>query len=225
MALESMKFKTQKPEELLERIIKIATNENDIVFDFFAGSGTTAAVAHKLGRQYITIEQMDYVETITKERLKKVIGKKIPLEKGETIQTELNLVAENGSEYHKTEYDKGGISKSVNWQGGGSFVYAELIQDNQRFIDAIAQAETTEQLKAVWQDIQENGFISYLVNPKEIDKEAADFEALSIEHQKQFLVEILDKNLLYVNYHDLENGDYQISDTDKALNRKFYNLK
>ena len=60
----------KKPETLLQRIIEISTNENDIVLDFFAGSGTTAAVAMKMNRQFITIEQMDYIETITKERIK-----------------------------------------------------------------------------------------------------------------------------------------------------------
>lgn len=66
-------FKGQKPEALLQRIIESSTNENDIVMDFFAGSGTTLAVAHKMKRKWIGIEQMDYIETITKERLKKVI--------------------------------------------------------------------------------------------------------------------------------------------------------
>ena len=65
----------KKPEKLIERIIKSSTNENDIVLDFFAGSGTTGAVAHKMNRQWIMIEQMDYIEDITKERLKTVIGK------------------------------------------------------------------------------------------------------------------------------------------------------
>lgn len=188
--------KGKKPEKLISRIIELCTNENDIVMDFFVGSGTTGAVALKKKRQFIVCEQLEYTETLPLKRMQNTV---------------------NG--------EQSGISKSINWQGGGSFVYAELMQDNQRFINAIAQGDTSEQLKAIWQDIQENGFISYLVNPKEIDKEIADFEALSLEHQKQFLVEILDKNLLYVNYHDLENGDYQISDADKALNRKFYNLK
>ena len=83
-----------KPEGTIKRIIEISTSENDIVLDFFLGSGTTAAVAHKMNRQYIGIEQMDYIETVSVERMKKVI---------------------NG--------EQGGISKDVKWQGGGSFVY------------------------------------------------------------------------------------------------------
>ena len=90
-------FSTPKPEALLERIIQIATKEGDLVLDFFAGSGTTAAVAHKMGRRWITIEQMDYVETITKVRLQKVL-----------------------------DGEQGGVSKNHKWQGGGSFVYFEM---------------------------------------------------------------------------------------------------
>ncbi|PDW60834.1 site-specific DNA-methyltransferase [Helicobacter pylori] len=94
-------FSTPKPEALLQRILEISTNENDLVLDFFAGSGTTCAVAHKMKRRYIGIEQMDYIETITKERLKKVI-----------------------------EGEQGGISKKCGFKGGGSFVYAELKEVN-----------------------------------------------------------------------------------------------
>ncbi len=87
----------QKPEKLLNRIIDLTTNENDIVLDFHLGSGTTCAVAHKINRRYIGIEQMDYIEDISVKRLKKVI---------------------NG--------EQGGVSKDVNWKGGGSFIFAEL---------------------------------------------------------------------------------------------------
>jgi adenine-specific DNA-methyltransferase len=88
----------KKPEKLLKRIIEMTTKPNDLVLDFFLGSGTTAAVAHKLGRQYIGIEQTDYQEDDCTVRLQNVI-------KG----------------------DSTGISKSANWQNGGSFVYGELI--------------------------------------------------------------------------------------------------
>lgn len=89
----------KKPEKLIQRIIHMSTQEHDLVLDFFAGSGTTCAVAHKMGRQYIGIEQMDYIQDITVERMKKVI-----------------------------DGEQGGISKSINWQDGGDFVYAELKQ-------------------------------------------------------------------------------------------------
>ena len=94
MAKEQTEFETgQKPEKLLERIIFSATNPNDLVMDYHLGSGTTCAVAHKMGRRYIGIEQMDYIEDIAVERLKKVI-----------------------------DGEQGGISKTVNWESGGEFV-------------------------------------------------------------------------------------------------------
>ena len=95
-------FPYPKSEELIFKVIEISTQPNDIVLDFHLGSGTTTAVAHKMGRQYIGIEQMDYIENIAVERLKKVI-----------------------------DGEQGGISKSINWQGGGDFIYFELAKWNE----------------------------------------------------------------------------------------------
>ncbi|MEM6161930.1 site-specific DNA-methyltransferase [Erwinia sp. P6884] len=91
-------FTTPKPERLLERILFLATKENDLVLDSFAGSGTTGAVAHKMGRRWIMVELGDHCHTHIIPRLQKVIDGK----------------------------DQGGISKSVNWQGGGGFRYYKL---------------------------------------------------------------------------------------------------
>jgi len=91
-------FDTPKPERLIERILHIATNPNDLVLDSFAGSGTTGAVAHKMGRRWIMIELGEHCHTHIVPRLKKVID-------GE---------------------DQGGISKAANWQGGGGFRYYSL---------------------------------------------------------------------------------------------------
>ncbi|MUU76669.1 site-specific DNA-methyltransferase [Helicobacter pylori] len=109
-------FSTPKPEALISRILEISTNENDLVLDFFAGSGTTCAVAHKMKRRYIGIEQMDYIETITKERLKKVI-----------------------------EGEQGGISKKCDFKGGGSFVYAELKEVNSGIKKQILNAKSVDE--------------------------------------------------------------------------------
>lgn len=91
-------FGTPKPERLLERIIGIASNPGEIVLDSFAGSGTTGAVAHKMGRRWIMVELGEHCHTHIVPRLKKVMD-------GE---------------------DQGGISKAVNWQGGGGFRYLRL---------------------------------------------------------------------------------------------------
>src|SRR5699024_9792554 len=90
-------FNSQKPEKLLHRLIDVFSNPGDIILDFHMGSGTTQAVDHKMNRQYIGIEQMNYIDDISIPRLQKVI-----------------------------EGEQGGISKDIQWQGGGSFVYAEL---------------------------------------------------------------------------------------------------
>lgn len=91
-------FATPKPERLIERIIYISTNPGDLVLDSFLGSGTTAAVAHKMGRRYIGIEMGDHAYTHCKVRLDKVIS-------GE---------------------DQGGITKSVKWESGGGYRFYEL---------------------------------------------------------------------------------------------------
>ncbi|WP_375628416.1 DNA methyltransferase [Bartonella sp. TT67HLJMS] len=91
-------FTTPKPERLMERIIQLATNPGDLILDSFAGSGTTGSVAHKMGRKWIMIELGEHCHTHIIPRLKQVI---------------------DGT-------DQGGISKSVNWQGGGGFRYYRL---------------------------------------------------------------------------------------------------
>ncbi|GAA7968028.1 hypothetical protein HpHA303_09130 [Helicobacter pylori] len=119
-------FSTPKPEALISRILEISTQENDLVLDFFAGSGTTCAVAHKMKRRYIGIEQMDYIETITKERLKKVI-----------------------------EGEQGGISKKCDFKGGGSFVYAELKEVNLEVKKQILNAKSASECLKIFNDLSE----------------------------------------------------------------------
>lgn len=91
-------FDTPKPERLIERVIRIATEPGDIVLDSFAGSGTTGSVAHKMGRKWIMVELGNHCDNVVLPRLQKVI----------------------------TGEDQGGISKTVNWQGGGGFRYYRL---------------------------------------------------------------------------------------------------
>ncbi|MUU25587.1 site-specific DNA-methyltransferase [Helicobacter pylori] len=116
----------KKPERLIKDILEISTNENDLVLDFFAGSGTTCAVAHKMKRRYIGIEQMDYIETITKERLKKVI-----------------------------EGEQGGISKKCGFKGGGSFVYVELKEVNSGIKKQILNANSASECLKIFNDLNE----------------------------------------------------------------------
>ena len=205
-------FSYPKSPYVIRDVLEITTKPGDIILDFFAGSGTTAAVAHKMNRQWITVEQMDYVETITMERLKKVIGKRVKAE---------------GKLLEEIEYDTSGISKSVNWQGGGDFIYCELMPYNQAYIDKIQTAQSSEELVALWQDIAENSFLNWYVNP-ELPTEAVDyFIEISkgeggLDKQKKLLAELLDKNQLYVNLSEIDDEDFEVSEKDKALNREFY---
>ncbi|HCE3509818.1 site-specific DNA-methyltransferase [Vibrio parahaemolyticus] len=186
-------FDTAKPEGLMKALIDFSTIEDDIVLDFFGGSGTTAAVAHKTKRKYITCEQMDYISTVTIPRLKKVI-----------------------------EGEPNGISKDVNWQGGGSFVYCELADLASRFSDLIEQAQTTEQLIDVWNDLKNSANLSYKVDPALFDENREAFNALEISEQKKLLIEFIDKNQLYVNYSEIDDKTNEISENDKKLNKQFY---
>lgn len=208
-AKEAVGFQTQKVEVLLERIITASCPRNGLVLDFHLGSGTTASVAHKMGRRYIGVEQMDYIENITIERMKNVIGKN---------------VKKDGKMFEELEYDLEGISKAVNWQGGGSFVYCELSRANQTFIDQIQNATTGDDLQTIWQAMQERAFLSYKINPKTIDANQSDFESLMFEERQRFLIEVLDKNMLYIPYSEIDDVTYGVSAEDKALNKQFFKL-
>lgn len=122
-------FSYSKPESAIAFLLKAVTKESDLVLDFYLGSGTTCAVAHKMGRRYIGVDQMDYIET---------------------------------------------------------------------------------------------GFISYKVNPKDIDVNSDEYIKLSIGDKKRLLMELLDKNQLYVNYCDIDDETFNISEEDKAFTRSFY---
>ena len=113
----------------------------------------------------------------------------------------------------------------MNWQGGGSFVYCELAKANQQFADDIEQATTTDELSDIWKQMQETGFLSWKIDLKAFNANAEDFSALDIEDQKRFLIECLDKNLLYVPYSEIDNVEYGISESDKKINNQFYQTK
>ncbi|EOD6326106.1 DNA methyltransferase, partial [Campylobacter upsaliensis] len=182
----------KKPEALLQRIIEISTNENDLVMDFFAGSGTTLAVAMKMKRQFIGIEQMDYIESITKERLKKVI---------------------NG--------EQGGISKAVDWQGGGSFIYAELMPLNAIYKERIKNINDEKELEKLYNDLESKAFLDYRIDLDSILKDK-EFKELDLQNKQEALLKILDSNMDYVLYGDIEDKDYAISSEVIELNKIFY---
>ena len=187
-------FDYPKSEDLIKKIIEISTKENDIVLDYHLGSGTTCAVAHKMGRRYIGIEQMNYVEDISVKRLSKVI-----------------------------EGEQTGISKAVNWNGGGSFVYCELLENANLIINKINLA-TENNIFEVKEEIYSDERIIPYVTREELKKADENFRCLSLEEKKTALINIVDKNKLYVNYSDIEDKTFEITKNDKKFSESFYKI-
>ena len=194
---EMLNFVGQKPEALIERILSIGTSESDIVLDYHLGSGTTAAVAHKMNRQYIGIEQLDYGENDSVVRLQNVI---------------------NG--------DQSGISKSVNWQGGGSFVYLELAKKNETALEQISACKSLEELTELFDELCSKYFLHYNVRVKEFRKEIESerFKQLNLKQQKEMFSRMLDLNQLYVNTDDRHDKNTGLTEDDIAITEDFYQL-
>ena len=190
----------KKPEELIKRIVEIATSDdNDLIMDFFLGSGTTAAVAHKMNRHYIGIEQIDYGNNDSEVRLKNVI---------------------NG--------DQSGISKSVRWQGGGDFVYVELAKWNEEAKEKILKAKNLTELEKLFDELYERYFLNYNVKTKEFKEKILKEERfinLSLDEQKKLFVEMLDMNQMYVNFSERADKKYNLSEKDIKLSEEFYLAK
>lgn len=186
-------FDYAKPENLIKTIIDVTTKEKDIVLDFFSGSGTTAAVAHKLNRQYIACEQIDHQMELNIDRLNQVI-----------------------------EGDDVGISEDVDWQGGGSFVYLELKKYNQVFIDEIESATKTEELLTVWEKMKQKAFFRFNVDMQKFDEGIDEFKALTLDQQKDCLLKMLDLNQLYVNRSDMGDETAKVTEEEKRITMNFY---
>ena len=185
----------QKPEKLLYYIIKSLSNESDLVLDAYFGTGTTGAVAMKMGRRFIGIEQLDSHIELAKTRLKNVI-----------------------------DGDETGISKTVGWKGGGSFTYCELKKLNEEIIDDIKKTKNKKGLMTIYNKIIGTGFISYYVDIEKVKKLIESSDDKKINDIKKILIEILDKNQLYVNYEDMDDSDFIVSNNDKKFSKSFYNV-
>ena len=185
-------FTNPKPEDLVKRAIELATDEGDIVLDFFMGSATTQATAMKMNRKFLGCEQMDYVEEISVKRLVKVI-----------------------------EGEQTGISKIVNWHGGGSFVYCELLENANVLIEQIHSA-TENNISKIKEVVYGDERIIPYITKDELNKADNIFEELSLEEKKQVLITLVDKNKLYVNYSDMEDQTFNVSESDKIFTKSFY---
>lgn len=193
-------FDYAKPEELLAEIMKVSTKENDIVLDFFMGSATTQAVAMKMNRRFIGIEQMDYINTLSVPRLQKVI-----------------------------DGEQGGISKDVSWQGGGSFVYAELMQKNMGYLQDLIVAKTLDEMHKIYnrmlsgvEDLHEEADVSFKADLDKIEWNSN----VRFDDQKRLLIKLLDKNGLYYNYSEIDDENVRelLSDSDYQFNKSFYEM-
>jgi adenine-specific DNA-methyltransferase len=149
-----------------------------------------------MNRQYIGLEQLNYGDNDSVERLKNVI---------------------NG--------DQSGISKQMNGKGGGEFVYLELKKYNQTFIEQIESAKDTKAVLKIWEEMKAKSFLNYNVDLQKQEAHIEEFKALTLEEQKQHLVELLDKNQLYVNLSSLNDKDFAISAEEKKVTQDFYQLK
>lgn len=181
----------KKPEILLKNFIEYFTNPEDIVLDYHLGSGTTAAVAHKTGRLYIGIEQFDYGKNDVVQRLQNVIGG-----------------------------DQTGISKDVGWQGGGSFVYTNIMNNANKFRERVEQAKNDKDYIDLLDEAASSSFLSYRVDPTKLND--AEFRKLSSADKRRLLLELIDTNTLYVNYEDINDPSFKVSDLDKKFNKELY---
>lgn len=190
----------KKPEELIKFLIDIFSKRNDIVLDYHLGSGTTAAVAHKMERQFIGIEQMDSQINLSINRINNVIN------------GELSGISED---------------EDVQWQGGGSFIYLELAKNNQTAIEHIQSCKSYQDLVDYFDVMCDKYFLHYNVKVKEfrgiICKEE-NFKKLTLEQQKIMFVKMLDLNQLYINVSDMEDRRYALSANDIAITKDFYQL-
>ena len=193
--------KGKKPERLLYRIMQLTTNEGDIVLDYHLGSGTTAAVAMKCKRRFVGVEQMNYGENDSLQRLKNTVGKR------------------NGESF---DYDTRGVSSETDWRGGGSFVYLELKKYNQVFIDEIESATKTDELLAIWEKMKQKAFFRFNVDMQKFDEGIEEFKALTLEQQKECLCKMLDLNQLYVNRSDMEDETAKVTEEEKRITMNFY---
>ncbi len=187
------KFKAPKPVGYIKTIIDLVTStySNDIVLDFFGGSGTTAQAVYDLNlddggnRQFILCEQMDYINSITIDRVSKVMSK----------------------------------------NNSNSLIYLELKKYNQNFIDKIIAATDSDMVLKIWEEMKAKSFLNYNVDIQKQEAHLSEFKELSLNEQKQHLIEILDKNQLYVNLSSLKDKDFAVTEEEKAITKDFYQLK
>ncbi|MEO6831291.1 MAG: site-specific DNA-methyltransferase [Chitinophagaceae bacterium] len=183
-------FNNPKGTKLLKRIIKVGNvADKEIVLDFHLGSGTTAQAVLDYNKEndtnikFIGIEQMDYIEGVTKDR----------------------------------------IQKAMEANGEGSYIFLELAKLNELYISDILKATNSEELTLILKRVENGAFVDFRVDLSNIELQESGFSKLSFENQRDFLLEVLDKNMSYIPLTEIDDADYAISDLDKSVNNMFYN--
>lgn len=168
----------------------VANDKKAIVLDFFGGSGTSAEAVSIINsldggcRKFIIIEQMDYIKSITLDRV---------------------------------------VKSTVNDTEKSTTVYFELLENGNEIIREIENADENT-IKDLKEKIYKDERIVPYITREELEKADKDFEKLNLEEKKKALIKLVDKNKLYVNFYDIDNADYTISDADKKFTKSFYEV-
>lgn len=178
----------------VQDIIKIMTKPNDLILDFFAGSSTTAHAIIDLNKDPASNRKFIMVEQLQ-----------------EHIDVSIKRLSKVISLFTDAE----------NRQSS-SIVYCELKEFNQKYADMIQTVKNDDEFMVIWEQMKVTGLISCFVNPISIDENASEFIELSFVDKQRLLMELLDKNMLYVNLCDIDDEEFAISEQDKAFTKNFY---
>ena len=177
-------FDNPKGTKLIKKILRVGkVQDGDIVLDYHAGSGTTGqavmdyATEESIDLKFVLIEQMEYAESLTAERIKKT-------------------------------------------QGDGSFVYTNIMNNSNKFRTRVEAAKNDTDYLQLLKEATSSSFLSYRIDPKKLNED--EFRKLSSAEKRRLLLELIDNNTLYVNYEDINDPSFKVSDTDKKFNKELY---
>lgn len=117
------------------------------------------------------------------------------------------------------------IQKVMEENGKGNFIYCELAKNNENYCDKIQKIRSSDEAVSVLNDMLDNAFISERIDISKFKDNVDEFKKLSVEEQKSILMDSLDKNMLYINYYEMNDESYDISENDKKFNQSFYGDK
>lgn len=143
----------------------------------------------------------------------------------QNLQEEIQEMLETSKVASQQDFDTGGISKAVNWQGGGDFIYFEMAKWNEKAKEIILEAESLGELIEFFDKMCEKYFLNYNLKIQEFrDKiiQEESFQNLPLAEQKQIFMAMLDNNQMYVNASEMSDAKFSISEEEQALTEEFY---